>query len=207
MQTDHSNALKGLGIAVVVFAALGIIGCLISMVMLAALGPAVEYASTTLEYDGTYYSYSDDALAAQILLGLGTGVFGWMLVCNIAILAAGIICMRNYNNPQKLGSVFGWGIAGAVLSFLGGGIVTLVLCIIIAVFANKDKQLAAAGAYGQPVAAAAPVQPVQPATPVQPVAPVQPAQPVAAAPVQQPAVQVTEVAETVVEQPVQSTQQ
>lgn len=177
MQTNHANTIKGLSIAVIIIAALGVLGSIIGMVMMGAMAPYMEYASTTLEYSDGYYSYSDDAMAAQILMAVGSGMFGWVLICCALTLIAGIIALRNRNNPQKLGMVFGWAIVGAVFSFIGAGLITGVLMIIIAVFAYKDKQMVAAGTYNQvAMPYAAPAQPqATVATPVQPAAvPVQP---------------------------------
>lgn len=196
MQTNHANAIKGLSIATIVLAALGILGAVITVAvanvmgtMLLEMGPdmvASGYASGSthgLDYE---YNMSDEqaiAMVSMLTSIVGGGVGIWMLICNVVILVAGIMGLRGYNKPEKLGNVFIWAIVGAVLSFLGGGIITMVLLIIVAVFANKDKKLyagmASAGA-GMPSAApvaAAPVAPV--AQPVaQPV--VQPgAQPVA----------------------------
>ncbi len=175
MQTDHANAIKGLSIAVIVFSALAIAGGLLGSIVLAAALPYVETASSSLVQDSGYYTYTEEAIVAQLMMGVGGTMLIWAMICHVVVLIAGIFSLRNRSNAQKLGVVFGWSIAGAVISFLGGNLLTCVLLIIIAVFANKDKQMAAA--------AAAPVAPAQPAQPTAAV-PVQPAQPIATAPVQ-----------------------
>ncbi|MFR0869868.1 MAG: hypothetical protein ACLSGS_13090, partial [Adlercreutzia sp.] len=105
------------------------------------------------------------------------------------ILIAGILGVRGAAKPDKLRGIMIWNIVAAVVSLLSCCWVSLVLCIIVAVFANKDRALyAAAPAPAAPYGyapAAAPVAPVAPQQPVQaaPVAPQQPAAPAAAVPV------------------------
>ena len=97
--------------------------------------------------------------------------------------------VRGAAKPDKLRGIMIWNIVAAVVSLLSCCWVSLVLCIIVAVFANKDRALyAAAPAPAAPYGyapAAAPVAPVAPQQPVQPAAaaPQQPAAPAAAVPV------------------------
>ena len=171
MNTTHAKAIKGMSIANIVLAALGIFGCLIACAVLGVGG----YAVTGSGYD---YVYTDDGImvttgdVAGILAFLGIFVF-LGVICFIFVLVAGIMGVRGSNKPEKLKGVMVWNIVGAVASFFAGGLVTLVLCIVVAVFANKDKQ---ALAYGTPYG----VQPQAPVAPQQPVAAVA-AVPVAAA--------------------------
>ena len=171
MNTTHAKAIKGMSIANIVLAALGIFGCLIACAVLGVGG----YAVTGSGYD---YVYTDDGImvttgdVAGILAFLGIFVF-LGVICFIFVLVAGIMGVRGSNRPEKLKGVMVWNIVGAVASFFAGGLVTLVLCIVVAVFANKDKQ---ALAYGTPYG----VQPQAPVAPQQPVAAVA-AVPVAAA--------------------------
>lgn len=161
MQTNHANAIRGLSIATIVIAALGLLGCLVGAIALGIGGVAVaDYGPAAFDaaYESGYYTNGYDyeyALTGQetadlmgLLIAFGGVAVGWVLLCHVVILVAGIMGLRNCNNPAKLQQVFGWGIGGAVASFLGGGFITMVLLIIVAVFASKDKELAASGSYG-----------------------------------------------------------
>ena len=195
MQSNHASALRGLSIAVVIIAGLSILACIIGAVFLGVGGSYVANMTPDMWeyylYDGDYYDYSygydyygfdgsDMAAVMALLIGFGGVALFWELALSVVGLIAGILGLRNYNNPSKLNLVFGWSLAGAIASFLCGSLVAAVLLVIMCVFAHKDKQLAGA----QPVIM------TQPAMPSQPVAPAQPVQPVAAAPVA--AVPVTE---------------
>lgn len=152
MKNAHAGAIKGMSIAIIVLAALGIIGAILIMVFSGLLSAVVLDGGyglmndLTYEYgslDGTYYDYLDpeDALFVSILMMLvGGGLSIWVLVCCVVTLIAGIFGVLHAANPAKLGLVMGWAIAGAILSFLGGSIVTVVLLVIVAVFANSDKR-------------------------------------------------------------------
>ena len=152
MKNTHAGAIKGMSIAVIVLAALGIIGAILIMVFSGLLSAVVLDGGyglmndLTYEYgslDGSYYDYLDpeDALFVSILMMLvGGGLSIWVLVCCVVTLIAGIFGVLYAANPAKLGFVMGWAIAGAILSFFGGSIVTVVLLIIVAVFANSDKR-------------------------------------------------------------------
>lgn len=196
MQLDHAKAIKGLSIAVIVLAALGIIVSIIGAIMMGIIGAAVStygpsYGGNYFDYDGFNYYYDTDDLAIMsLIMSVGSGAFVFAMICCIVVLVAGIIALRNGSNPQKLSSVFGWSIAGAIIGFLGCGFITTVLCIIIAVFANKDKRLYQAGqygtyaptGYGQP-SYGAPIPPT-PGAPMPPAQPIQPAATSTATPAQ-----------------------
>lgn len=188
MNTNHAKAIKGMSIANIVLAALGILGMLIAWAGLGVGGAAVSNSGYDYFYteDGFYLTTSD----LSALFGmLGFLVF-LVIVCAVLILIAGILGVRGAAKPDKLRGIMIWNIVAAVVSLLSGCWVSLVLCIIVAVFANKDRALyatapAPAAPYGY-APAAEPVAPVAPQQPVPPVAPQQPVQPAAAAP-QQPA--------------------
>lgn len=97
-------------------------------------------------------------------LGLivGGAALIWEALMCLVSLIAGILAMKNAAKPNKLGAVFGWCLAGAICAFLSGRIITMVLLIIMAVFASKDKNAAVQAAIqgapmGQPVQGAQPM--------------------------------------------------
>lgn len=191
MNTNHAKAIKGMSIANIVLAALGIFGMLIAWAGLGVGGAAVSGSGYDYFYtDSGYYFTTDDVSALFGMLGF---LVFFVLICAALILVAGILGVRGAAKPEKLRGVMIWNIVAAVASLISGCWVSLVLCIIVAVFANKDRTQYAAPApaapygYAPTAAPTAPVVPQQPA----PVASVAPQQPVAApaAPVaaQQPA--------------------
>ena len=159
MYQNHAKALKGLGIAIVVLAALSIAGCLLGLAftvfsggMAATLVP-YSYNDASIASEMHEMGLSDDeavALFAMLFSMIGAALV-WALICSALALVAGIKAMGAANDPAKLKSAMTWNIVGAVASFLGCGIVTTVLCIIVAVFASKDKAALESGlCYAQP---------------------------------------------------------
>ncbi len=149
MQNAHAGSIKGLSIAVIVLSALGIIGAILVMVFSGVISAIILDSGPELMNDMQYeygssmhYSFdSDDAFfVSAIMMLIGGGLSIWVLICCAAGLIAGIFGTLHAGNPAKLGFVMGWAIAGAILSFLGGNIITTVLLVIVAVFANSDKR-------------------------------------------------------------------
>lgn len=217
-----SRVVRGVSIAAIVLSALGILGGLVIALFMGiastslndpavvnALISELESSSTSSAFDGSSsyssYDYSgmtqDEAMAvasASIFLMVGLSL-GYVL-CKVVCLVAGIIALRNCNNPAKLGTAFGWSIAAAIVSFLVGGMISMVLFIVSAVFVSRVRRAYAAapmGAYGyqqpqqyqqgfqvpqQPVNQQVPPQPQQPMQGQAPAAPQAPAaqQPAAA---------------------------
>lgn len=206
-----SRVVRGVSIAAIVLSALGILGGLVIALFMGiastslndpavvnALISELESSSTSSAFDGSSsyssYDYSgmtqDEAMAvasASIFLMVGLSL-GYVL-CKVVCLVAGIIALRNCNNPAKLGSAFGWSIAAAIVSFLVGGMISMVLFIVSAVFVSRVRRAYAAapmGAYGyqQPQqyqqGLQVPQQPMQGQAPAAPQAPA--AQQPAAAP-------------------------
>lgn len=110
----------------------------------------------TITGGGTAFDSEDAFLLSMLLMLVGGGVAIWALICCIVALIAGIFGIMHAANPPKLGFVMGWAIAGAVTSFLGAGLITMVLLIIVAVFAYADKR-----AYRCGTTAAASQQPAR----------------------------------------------
>lgn len=209
-----SRVVRGVSIAAIVLSALGILGGLVIALFMGiastslndpavvnALISELESSSTSSAFDGSSsyssYDYSgmtqDEAMAvasASIFLMVGLSL-GYVL-CKVVCLVAGIIALRNCNNPAKLGSAFGWSIAAAIVSFLVGGMISMVLFIVSAVFVSRVRRAYAAapmGAYGyqQPQqyqqGFQVPQQPVnQPQQPMQGQAPAAPQAPAAQQP-------------------------
>lgn len=159
MQNDHSNALRGLSIATIVVAGLCILACVIGFIALGVGGSALASLTPDMidhyyDYDGYEYGYMMDDADMMAIMGLILGIGGFALfyelICSAVALIAGIFGLRFHDQREKMNMLFGWSLAGAIVSFLGGNIVCMVLLIIMTVFAYKDKQLATA----QPVIAA-----------------------------------------------------
>lgn len=195
MYPNHAKAIKGMSIANIVLGILTILGGMGGCAAFGVGGAALAgYDYIPLD-DGTYL----DAAATAGILGVFSILMVLLVICGIVVLVAGIMGVRGADKPEKLKSVMVWNIVGAVVSFFGTGIISAVLCIIVAVFANKDKNAYAAGAaaapygaygaYGAPVPPVAPVAPAAPQQPAVSNAPVVPTTPVAAEAVtpQQPA--------------------
>ena len=202
MYESDVRVVRGVSIASIVLAVLAILGCIAAMALYAGLGVV---ASDPSNFDG-YVEYRDDLgatngidaqydMSAEDTSALVTMVFGFIsafsgigVVLCIVSLIAGIMGVRNCRNPQKAGKIFGWSIAGAVCAILMGRVISCILLIVNAVYANRLKKAAANPAmYAQPAYGYAPqgfAQPM-PQQPVPGTAPMQ--QPAAGAvPAQQP---------------------
>lgn len=228
-----SRVVRGVSIAAIVLSALGILGGLVVALFMGiastslndpavvnALVSELQSSSSSSAFDGSSaystYDYSgmtqDEAMAVAsasifIMVGLSLGY----VLCKVVCLVAGIIALRSCTNPAKLGGAFGWSIAAAIVSFLVGGMISMVLFIVSAVFVSRVRRAYAAapmGAYGyqqpqqyqqglqvpqQPANQQVSLQPQQPtqgqssAAPQAPVAPQAPAEPQAPAAQQAPA--------------------
>lgn len=209
MNTNHAKAIKGMSIANIVLAALGVLAMLVVWAGLGAGGAAISGSGYDYFYtDDGYYITVDDM---NMILGVAGVLVFLVLICAVLILIAGILGVRGANKPEKLKGVMIWNIVAAVVSLLSACWVSLVLCIIVAVFASKDRKLFAAPvaaapygapAYGYaPAPAAAPVAPQQPAQ-AAPVTPQQPVQSAAVAPQQPIAAEAVVAAAPVAAEPV-----
>ena len=100
MNTSHAKAIKGMSIANIVLASLGIIGILIAWAMLGVGGAAINDSG----YD---YFYTDEGYIIEMsdinmLLGLLGGFIFWGFACLVLVLIAGIMGVRGANKPEKL---------------------------------------------------------------------------------------------------------
>lgn len=208
-----SRVVRGVSIAAIVLSALGILGGLVVALFMGiastslndpavvnALMSELQSSSSSSAFDGSSayssYDYSgmtqDEAMAVAsasifIMVGLSLGY----VLCKVVCLVAGIIALRSCTNPAKLGGAFGWSIAAAIVSFLVGGMISMVLFIVSAVFVSRVRKAYAAapmGAYGyqqpqqyqqyqQPQqyqqSQQAPQQPINQQVPLQPQQPMQ----------------------------------
>lgn len=198
MRNSRAKTIHGLSIAVVILSILGLIGSVLALAIFAiggfaAFDPTVQSSVSAslavdpgLESGLEYYDLStSDAMGiVGILMGIGGIYMVWAIICSVISLVAGIVGMRNCDNIQKLGSAFGWAIAGAIVSFLYGNLVICILLIISAVCISKDRKESTAIPYGQPAAytqmppyGAAPQPPQHGAAPKPPAGQPQPPQP------------------------------
>lgn len=162
MPSQDPRIVRGLSIAVIVLSSIALVGCAFSLLALAFGGWVLNdpsfFNSAYIEYhndpefmnalDSSGFT-ADDAIGLT-MLGLGILGFGagWVLLCSLLSLIAGIIGVRNHAKTEKLGSAFVWAIVGAVASLLSGRFITMILLIISAVYLNKIKN-APTGSYGQ----------------------------------------------------------
>lgn len=103
------------------------------------------------------YGFNTDAEVLALVFQMLVFLMVAGLILQAVSLAAAIIMLINSDKPQKLGMVFGWGIAGAIIAFLSGGVVQTVLFVLGTVFAYKDRQLYQKGLYPLNVTAQGPI--------------------------------------------------
>ena len=166
MQTSRAKYIKGLSIAVIVLAALGILGAFASFALTGVTTALIgDYAPSA--FDEAHEMHSEycvlpqetaDLMATMVAM-TGTAISIWVLLCHGAMLVAGIIGLRFGSKPSKLKMVFGWSIAGAIASLLSCSFVSMVLLIIMAVFAYKDRAEAVAATSSSTAQAQAAVSP------------------------------------------------
>ncbi len=151
----NAGNIKGLSITAIALSIVMILGSLLCCILLVITGTAFgdgafhDYLAFEMSSElGHGHGYdSFDAYDTSLgILNFVISLFGlllaWEIVGSIVTLVAGIVAMRNAGNIAKYGSVFSWSVAGAIASVLGGRLVTMALFIVIAVFANKDKNAA-----------------------------------------------------------------
>ena len=136
MQSQDARTVRGLSIATVILAALGLLLWGANIIMLIFTGAALTNPlfADWVDSNGPYYSsngYYSDYSSAVPFVGLSMGAVVLFLMPGIAFsvvtLIAGIKGMQNYDKPETYGNCFGWAIAGAITSFLSGGIIATIL--------------------------------------------------------------------------------
>lgn len=149
MQNSHAKAIRGLNIAVLVLALIGLVGCAIALVGLilgstfAMIAFPFEIFGNSVNVYGSPFSNSD-ALGVAGLTGIGfiIGVFSIVFSSAATIFYAivGYTCMKSYEDYDKYGLLFGLSLAGAIVSLVFGSFITLILLIISTVFIGMDKK-------------------------------------------------------------------
>lgn len=159
MQNSDARIVRGISIAVIVLSVISAVLFLLGAIVLGAVGAFASDPSlygngiSAPGYDHGYYDYLSPEGAASLMglsLGLATAALVWALLCSIGTLVAGILGMRNHDKVEKLGSAFGWAIAGAVLALLSGRFITMILLIVAAIYINKVRN-PVANPYAQPM--------------------------------------------------------
>lgn len=164
---QYSRTVRGLNIATIVLSALGIMGALAVAIFMGIASTALNdpsvvnalvsqmqesgAASSSSAFDGSSahtYSYDFSGMSQDELMAVAAGSIALMvglsvgfLLCKVVCLMAGILAVRNYNNPAKLGGAFGWGIAAAVICLITGCIISMVLFIISVVFIGRLRKM------------------------------------------------------------------
>ncbi len=162
MQSNNAKYIKGLAIAVVVLSILTLVGVVIGFVAL-MVGQGFINANAAELFTDAYYSGSHHGLDYQyglsttetvelmnILWGIMYLGLAWEFVVGIITLVPGIMGLRSSTDSSKMGAIMGWSIGGAIAAFLSGRIITTILLVVLAVFANKAKNPVAG--YGNPAA-------------------------------------------------------
>lgn len=161
MQTKHAGTIRGLGITVVVLSAAALALCLLCAVLLGLTGAffdsslldmtAAEMARSgafdeLYGYGYSYGGYGISSAEVDSILGFLVVVcgilLGWESITCVLTLIAGILAMKHAAKVEKLDKLFVWGIVAAVAAFLGGRLITMALLIVVAVFANSDRNTA-----------------------------------------------------------------
>lgn len=150
MPVYHASAIKGISIALIVISGLWIIGITVGFIFLWLSGMTLDEMGyevlRTQEFEAFEELYAQGYTAPEIASAtmvvfffLGLGML-WLFLSGACSLIAGITGLRNGAFPLSLRPLTAWGIVGACMSLLTGRLATLVLCIIVAVFANRDRR-------------------------------------------------------------------
>lgn len=149
MQYSHAKAIRGLNIAVLVLALIGLVGCVVALAGLVLGGTFAMFAlpfeifGNSVNVHGAPYSDSDALdIAGFTGIGLVFGAFSIVFSSAATIFYAivGYVCMKNYLSYDKYGLLFGLSLAGAIVSLVLGSFITLILLVISTVFIGIDKK-------------------------------------------------------------------
>ena len=171
MNSSDPKLIRGFGIANIVLSALSILLFILLGVLMGVMGSALTdpslsgEISRSLQHDPEFmyemdelYAYgytSADVNAIMDITALMFGGLGVMIaICallSVVSLIAGIMAVRYYKNPEKMGLLFGWSLAGAICALICGRIISVVLLVLQTICAHKQRQIASsthtAGTY------------------------------------------------------------
>lgn len=137
---------------------------------------SIQHDAALIPTASGYYSYGSDIedayMAVDIMYAVINGLLIWEIIVAIVVLLFGILGIVSAGKQEKLRQLMVFGVVGAVVSFLGGHIILMVLFIISAVMANKDKTaMLNANMVAVPVEVPAPAPAPAPAPVAPPVTP------------------------------------
>ena len=122
MPDSNARIVRGLSIATVVISVLAILAVLAVAVLLAVLGSYMNDPAFVQRVIDEAYSQGSSVrgitandVTMLVSLGIGTilAALVWSAICSALALVAGIVGIRNSSKQEKLGTAFGWAIAGA----------------------------------------------------------------------------------------------
>lgn len=144
MQNQDARTVRGLSIASVILAGIGV--ALWGIIALGTLigGGLVGLFGFAACSSGAACGTAAEAGIAAGVLGVSFFIFFIMLAVGLGLAAicliAGIKGMKHFNDPSAYDNLFAWSIGAAVASFVTGGIVSTVLFVIIAAFLSRMRQ-------------------------------------------------------------------
>lgn len=161
MLTSDARVVRGLSIANIVLSSLAIVGAILTLGITAltvvamsdpSLVGVIEQGldpSDLRDLRASGYSSAEAIALGTGIIGIGGAATGiWLLICGVLDLVASVLNLRSCTRPEKVKSSFVWAIVGAVMALLHGGLITMALFIVAAVYLNKMKKASAAAPYG-----------------------------------------------------------
>lgn len=173
MQPTEPKTVRILSIITLILSILALIGSIFGTIaLIGSIGmlsdPDVAYMINDALYEDPDFAaaLASSGMTIDDFMGIFSAIIG---VCAALVVVVAVFCIlcivasvkgiKINDNLDKAGKVMGWSIAAAVLSFLSGRLISMVLYIVAAVFANKIKnysigsmnyaQQAAFGQYAQ----------------------------------------------------------
>lgn len=144
MQNQDARTVRGLSIASVILAGIGVaLWGIIALGVLVGGGLFGLFGFAACSSGAACGTAAEAGIAAGVL-GVSFFIFFIMLAFGLGLAAicliAGIKGMKNFNNPNAYDNLFAWSIGAAVASFVTGGVVSTVLFVITAAFLSRMRQ-------------------------------------------------------------------